>query len=67
MRLNWLKIVFENLEDGMAIDEVMEQFPGARRSTASSLERGVPVEHDCDRNRGRLLRKLVDQESSSIG
>ena len=31
-------IVFENLEDGMTIDEVMEQFPVTRAQVAAVLE-----------------------------
>ena len=30
--------VFENLEDGMTIDEVMEQFPVTREQVAAVLE-----------------------------
>lgn len=31
-------IVFENLEDGMSIDEVMEQFPVTRAQVTAVLE-----------------------------
>ena len=31
-------IVFENLEDGMSIDEVMEQFPVTREQVKAVLE-----------------------------
>ena len=31
-------IVFENLEDGMTIDEVIEQFPVTREQVAAVLE-----------------------------
>ena len=31
-------IVFENLEDGMTIDEVMEQFPVTRAQVTAALE-----------------------------
>ena len=31
-------IVFENLEDGMTIDEVMEQFPVTREQVTAVLE-----------------------------
>ena len=31
-------IVFENLEDGMTIDEVLEQFPVSRQQIQSMLE-----------------------------
>lgn len=31
-------VVFENLEDGMAIDEVMEQFPVSREQVKAVLE-----------------------------
>ena len=31
-------IVFENLEDGMTIDEVMEQFPATRAQVTAVLE-----------------------------
>ena len=31
-------IVFENLQDGMTIDEVMEQFPVARHEVTAVLE-----------------------------
>ncbi len=31
-------VVFENLEDGMTIDEVMEQFPGSRDQVKAVLE-----------------------------
>jgi uncharacterized protein (DUF433 family) len=31
-------IVFENLEDGMTIDEVMEQFPVSREQVQAVLE-----------------------------
>ena len=33
-----VSIVFENLEDGMAIDEVMEQFPVTRDQIRAVLE-----------------------------
>ena len=31
-------VVFENLEDGMTIDEVMEQFPVTREQVKAALE-----------------------------
>ena len=31
-------IVFENLEDGMTIDEVLEQFPATREQVNAALE-----------------------------
>jgi uncharacterized protein (DUF433 family) len=34
-------IVFENLEDGMTIDEVIEQFPVTREQVKAVLEFGV--------------------------
>ncbi len=34
-------IIFENLEDGMTIDEVMEQFPVTREHVKAVLERGL--------------------------
>ena len=33
-----VSIVFENLEDGMTIDEVMEQFPVTREQVRAVLE-----------------------------
>ena len=33
-----MAIVFENLEDGMTIDEVMEQFPVTREQLKAVLE-----------------------------
>ena len=33
-----VSVVFENLEDGMTIDEVMEQFPVTREQVKSVLE-----------------------------
>jgi uncharacterized protein (DUF433 family) len=33
-----VSVVFENLDDGMTIDEVMEQFPVTRDQTQAVLE-----------------------------
>ncbi len=33
-----VSVVFENLEDGMTIDEVMEQFPVSREQVKTVLE-----------------------------
>jgi uncharacterized protein (DUF433 family) len=33
-----VSVVFENLEDGMTIDEVMEQFPVTRQQVKAVLE-----------------------------
>ena len=33
-----VSVVFENLEDGMTIDEVMEQFPVSREQVKAVLE-----------------------------
>ncbi|MFL5593187.1 MAG: DUF433 domain-containing protein [Gemmatimonadaceae bacterium] len=33
-----MAVVFENLEDGMTIDEVMEQFPVSREQVKAALE-----------------------------
>ena len=45
-----VSVVFENLEDGMTIDEVMEQFPVTRDEIKTALEfaarsLGAPVAH----------------------
>jgi uncharacterized protein (DUF433 family) len=50
-------IVFENLEDGMTIDEVMEQFPVTRGR--SSRARVRHKESGCARA-GALMRVLFD-------
>lgn len=33
-----VKVVFENLEDGMTIDEIMEQYPVSREEIQAVLE-----------------------------